>query len=101
MGFPAVQPERHGWADVPVRAWPGVDGGAGGWAGIPRGTQYLAELFGEGVLESGESNWLAQVGLRRELSERATLLFAFGRTLWEHNSERQIWISYLGIQLHY
>ncbi|MBS1708712.1 MAG: hypothetical protein JSS65_08335 [Armatimonadetes bacterium] len=65
-----------------------------------RGTQYLAEVFGEGVFESGESNWLAQVGLRRELSERATLLLAFGRTLWEHDSERQSWTSYLGIQLH-
>ncbi|HVT12224.1 MAG TPA: hypothetical protein VHE55_08150 [Fimbriimonadaceae bacterium] len=65
------------------------------------GTDLLAELHGEGLWSTGEANWVAQLGLRRDLCEQATLLFAFGRTIMETRSDRLSWTSYLGVQLHY
>jgi hypothetical protein len=65
------------------------------------GVELLAEVHGEGVFETGESNWIGQLGLRHDFGEPATLLFAFGRTLAATKSERLSWTSYLGIQLHF
>lgn len=65
------------------------------------GMDVLAELHGEGVAATHESNWIAQLGLRREISERATLLFAFGKTISARNTDALAWNSYFGIQLHY
>ena len=61
--------------------------------------ELLAELHGEGVFSTGEYSWTGQGGLRRKLGENSTLLFAFGKTLASHRSDRLIWTSYLGIQL--
>jgi hypothetical protein len=66
-----------------------------------RNVELLAELHGEGIFATHESNWIAQLGLRREFNEQATLLFAFGRTISASNSDRLGWTSYLGIQLHF
>ena len=63
--------------------------------------EYLAELHGEGVFATGESNWIAQLGHRRELSEAATLIFAFGKTIASNKSENLSWTSYLGVQFHF
>lgn len=63
--------------------------------------ELLAELHGEGIFATHESNWIAQLGFRRNLSEQSTLLFAFGKTISASNSDRLSWTSYLGIQLHY
>ena len=63
--------------------------------------ELLAEIHGEGTSRSDASNWVAQLGLRRDFNKESTLLFAFGRTIRETNSEPLIWTSYLGIQLHF
>ena len=63
--------------------------------------EYLAELHGEGVFASGESNWIAQLGYRQTLSEASTLIFAFGKTIASNKSDSLIWNSYLGIQFHF
>lgn len=82
-------------------------GGPPGWIeGVAfgkeiRGTEVLAEIHGQGVFATGEENWIAQLGLRRDLSEHSTLLFAFGRTVASHNSESLSWTSYFGVQLRF
>jgi hypothetical protein len=63
--------------------------------------EYLAEIHGEGVFATGESNWIAQLGYRRELSEASTLIFAFGKTIASNNSPSLSWNSYLGFQFHF
>lgn len=82
-------------------------GSSPGWlGGVALGrtvnkTDFLAELHGEGVWATGENIWIAQLGLRHELCEQATLLFSFGRSIAEFRSDSLRWTSYLGIQLHY
>jgi len=83
-----------------------ANAGTGWLGGIAIGrkagtSEFLAELHGEGILPTGESNWIAELGLRHDFGEPATLLFAFGRTVSASRSERLSWTSYLGIQLHY
>jgi len=80
-------------------------GSSPGWIGgvavghERRGTEMLAEIHGEGVWQTGESNWIAQLGFRRDIGKQ-TLLFAFGKTIAKHNSDRVDWTSYLGLQFH-
>jgi hypothetical protein len=112
-GTSLLLPMEAQWerGELAVNAEAGVLFQAGehpGWVGglafgfHPKGAnEYLAELHGEGSMSSGEMNWLGQLGLRHDFCERATLLFAFGRTLVEHNADRLSWTSYLGLQLRY
>lgn len=82
-------------------------GAAPGWLGgvaVGRelwGVEWLAEIHGEGVASTGESNWVEQLGFRRDLGKSATLLFALGRTFAENRSDALSWTSYVGIQLRY
>ena len=63
--------------------------------------ELLAEIHGEGVLSTGEANWIGQLGLRHDFDESSTLIIAFGRTLAANGSDRFLWTSYAGVQLHF
>ena len=63
-----------------------------------RGTDLLAEIHGEGIWSLRQSNWVAQLGFRRDLGARQIFLFAFGGSIAGTRADRLDWTSYLGIQ---
>jgi hypothetical protein len=89
-------------ADAGVLAEPGE--GPGWIGGVAVGTtvhgnELLAELHGEGRLGSAEREWITQIGLRHELTERAIFILALGKTVDSHGVEPSRWRAYVGVQL--
>lgn len=65
------------------------------------GTEYLAEIHGEGNFSAHQDIWIAQLGLRRGLAKDSTLLLAFGKSFMGSNVDRLTWTSYLGVQFRF
>jgi len=65
------------------------------------GCELLAEIHGDGLEDGSESVWIAQIGLRREFSESASLLFAAGKSFASHGADPVRWTSYFAMQFRF
>ncbi|HEX8955301.1 MAG TPA: hypothetical protein VF798_03450 [Burkholderiaceae bacterium] len=68
---------------------------------VKTGFEVMAELHEERAVNSAQQELIANVGTRRDLSENVTLLVSAGRDLHNTLSEKNNFLSYLGLQLRF
>jgi hypothetical protein len=68
---------------------------------VRKGIEVMAELHDEKAVNSSRQELIANLGARWDLSEDYTLLISAGRDLRNTLSEKNNFLSYLGLQLHF
>ena len=102
----------HGFAggdvNVEVGRWIRPAGQGDSWiAGlvltgeVKKGVEVMAELHDEKDVNSSQEELIANLGARWDLSDTYTLLASAGRDLRNTLTEKNTFLSYLGLQLHF
>lgn len=68
---------------------------------VHKGFEVMAELHDEKALQSSGEESIANLGMRLDLSEDTTLLVSAGRDLHNTLAEKNTFLGYLGLQLHF
>ena len=68
---------------------------------VKKGFEVMAELHDEKTVNSSQEELIADLGARWDLSENATLLVSAGRDLRNTLTEKNTFLSYLGLQMRY
>ena len=68
---------------------------------VQKGVEVMAELHEEKAVNSAQQELIANLGGRWDMSETYTLLFSAGRDLHNTLTEKNTFLSYLGLQLHF
>jgi hypothetical protein len=68
---------------------------------LKKGVEIMAELHDEKAVNSSRAELIANLGARWDLSDRYTILASAGRDLHNTLAEKNTFLSYLGLQLHF
>jgi len=68
---------------------------------VKKGFEVMAELHDEKAVNSAQSELIANFGARWDMSEHTTLLVSAGRDVHNTLSEKNKFLSYLGVQIHW